>query len=223
MVIQRFPPLEQADTDGLLAVGGDLEIASLRLAYSQGIFPWPVETYPLLWFAPPKRAILEFSEIRVPQRFARELRQKPWSFKINHNFQSVIEHCAQGKTRKCQETWITAEIIKAYLSFHEAGYAHSFECYLEDTLVGGLYGVAIGGMFAGESMFFTQTGASKATLLFTVAELARRGARWMDVQVISPLLQSFGAKEIHRNEFMKKLNESIKDPPLFLTEVTKNQ
>ncbi len=215
-MITHFPPLSQEDPDGLLAMGGDLETPSLKLAYESGIFPWPMENYPLLWFSPPQRAILEFKGLHIPKRFKQELQKKGFHYQVNQNFTEVIQHCAQGKTRQSSGTWISEQMITAYTQFHHAGYAHSFECYnSEGKLVGGLYGVGIGKMFAGESMFFLESGASKAALLYACDFLSNRGATWMDVQVMSPLLKQFGAKEIPRAAFIKKLKKATAEPSLF--------
>lgn len=216
MVIKSFPPVDMAGPDGLLALGGDLEVASLLTAYRNGIFPWPSQGYPLLWFAPPHRAILRFEKLKVPKRLERELKKKHFTFAIDRNFSTVIKACAEGLTRNSRGTWILPEMIEAYLKLHQAGYAHSFECYQdEDQLVGGLYGVGIGKMFAGESMFFWESGASKAALLFACETLKKRGGQWMDVQTPSPLLTQLGAEEIPRQEFMELLQQAIHAPPLF--------
>ncbi|MFO1463186.1 MAG: leucyl/phenylalanyl-tRNA--protein transferase [bacterium] len=218
MTILRFPPIETASPEGLLAIGGDLEVASLKLAYENGIFPWPTEDYPLLWFAPPRRAVLEFKDFHVPRRLQRELRAKSFRCAADRNFPAVIRACAAGRTRKSRGTWINASMIDAYRRFHEAGYAHSFECYSpEGKLVGGLYGVAIGKMFAGESMFYHESGASKAALLFAIEHLRERGGKWMDIQMMTPLLRSLGAKEIPRKLFMEKLHTAIHAKPIFPT------
>lgn len=215
-MIQAFPPLESADQDGLLAIGGDLEIPSLKLAYESGIFPWPTEGLPLLWFAPPRRAVLEFKNLKVSPRLKRELKKKDFHFKVDRNFPAVIKACAKGLTRDSTGTWITPEMIRAYIDFHRAGYAHSFECYnAAKQLVGGMYGVSFGGMFAGESMFYLESGASKATLLYACAYLQEHGGRWMDVQTMSPLLKTLGAKLIPRQEYMKKLKAALRDPSIF--------
>ncbi len=217
MTILRFPPLETASPEGLLAIGGDLEVDSLKLAYENGIFPWPTEEYPLLWFAPPRRAILEFKDLNVPKRLARELKAKPFRFEVDGDFAAVIRACAEGHTRKSNGTWINPLMLRAYQNFHEAGYAHSFECYQEDRLVGGLYGVGLGKMFAGESMFFHESGASKAALLFAVEYLRERGGKWMDIQMMTPLLRSLGAKQISRTKFMDRLATALKTPGMFPT------
>jgi len=216
MAILKFPPLKNASPEGLLAIGGDLETESLQLAYSNGIFPWPTEGYPLLWFAPPERAILRFEDFKIPRRLRQELKRLKFTFTVDENFGAVIRNCAAGLTRQSIGTWITPEIIAAYEAFHRAGYAHSFECYnASGELAGGMYGVSLGGMFAGESMFFLESGASKAALIFAVEFLRERGATWMDVQQLTPLLKSFGAKLEKREVFMKMLKKAIQGPGLF--------
>lgn len=212
-MIVKFPPVELADDNsGLLAVGGDLEVRSLELAYRSGIFPWPVkESEPILWFAPTKRAILNFTNFRIPRRLQRELKKANFSFHFNTSFEAVIKACATSKNRpRRQGTWITHEMISAYIEFHKAGFAQSFETFdSENQLVGGLYGVLIGKYFAGESMFYKQTNASKFALIQTVQHLRKLGLTWMDVQMLTPLLASFGATEIPRERFMQMLKEAI--------------
>lgn len=214
MTIIEFPSVEDAQEDGLLCMGGDLEVASLKLAYESGIFPWPSPGMDLLWFAPPQRAILEFKDLKIPRRMARELRNKNFHFKINHNFEAVIKACSDGKTRRSPSTWIIPKMIKAYIAFHKAGFAHSYECYSqEEKLLGGLYGVKIGKMFAGESMFFHETSASKAALIFCIQTLQKQGTTWMDIQMLTPLLKRLGAKEIPRTTFMAMLKEALATGP----------
>jgi leucyl/phenylalanyl-tRNA--protein transferase len=211
-MIVKFPPLELADpATGLLAVGGDLEIDSLELAYRNGIFPWPLIDESLLWFAPPQRAILEFDEFHCPKRLTRWLQNSTYTFKVDADFLSVIKACARSRNRKNQGgSWITEEMINGYYGFHEAGYAHSFETYTSaGKLVGGMYGVLLDNYFAGESMFYTETNASKYALVNAVEYLKDEGLTWMDVQQQTPLLASFGAREIPRDEFMTKLEEAL--------------
>ncbi len=210
MVVQ-FPPVEFADETGLLAVGGDLDVRTLELAYRSGIFPWPVSEEPILWFAPPWRAVLDFDEFHVPRRLQRELKKSPFVFRVNTDFPAVIRACADLEYRKGQQgTWLTPAMIEAYIAFHRYGRAHSFETYdASGALVGGLYGVWIGRYFAGESMFYRVKNASKFALIRTVEHLQAHGLTWMDVQVLSPLLASFGAKEIPRVEFMRRLDRAL--------------
>lgn len=212
-MISKFPPVELADEEsGLLAVGGDLEIESLKLAYSSGIFPWPVsDTEPILWFAPNPRAILNFDKFKIPRRLQRDLKNASFNFKFNTNFEEVLLNCAFSNTRKNQpSTWITDEIILGYIAFHNAGFAKSFEAYNEKgELVGGMYGVMLGNLFAGESMFFKESNASKFVLINTVELLKGNDCSWMDIQTMTPLLESFGAEEIPRDKFMKKLEQAL--------------
>lgn len=210
MTVTHFPPVDLADPSGLIAVNGDLEVKTLETAYKSGIFPWPHEGYPLLWFAPPQRAILDFKNFKIPKRLQRELKKADFTFRIDGNFKQVILECAKSKNRKDRGTWILPHMIDAYVAFHAAGFAHSFETYnAEGKLVGGMYGVKINKMFCGESMFYKVTNASKFALIKTVEYLKSQGTTWMDIQMLTPLLQAFGAKEIPRQEFMKRLNRAL--------------
>ncbi len=214
-MIVEFPPVETADSEtGLLAVGGDLAVGSLELSYRSGIFPWPTENHPILWFAPPERAIIEFNEFKIPKRLERSLRKSPFTFRVNSNFAEVIKNCAKLTNRKNQQgTWITDEMINAYIEFHKAGFAQSFEVLNGNgELVGGLYGVLINKYFAGESMFYKETNASKFALIQTVEYLKTFEISWMDVQILNPFLATFGTKEISRDLFMQKLNEALNKP-----------
>jgi len=213
-VIVEFPPVETADSEtGLLAFGGDLAVGSLEMAYRSGIFPWPTENQPILWFAPPERAIIEFSEFNIPSRLERSLKKSPFTLRVNSNFAEVIKNCANLTNRKNQQgTWITDEMICAYIEFHKAGFAHSFEVLNKnDKLVGGLYGVLINKYFAGESMFYKETNASKFALIQTVQYLKALEISWMDVQILNPFLATFGANEISRDLFMQKINQALND------------
>ena len=202
-----------ADDTGLLAIGGDLEVSTLILAYRNGIFPWPVSVQPLLWFAPPKRAILEFDELRISKRLHRYLKTLGFEFRIDTAFESVIKACANSKHRKRQNgTWITAEMTRAYVAFHRSGFAQSFETFKDEKLVGGLYGVRLGGYFAGESMFHLESNASKFAMVKAIDYLKAEGLRWMDVQVQSPFLRTLGVKEIPRAQFMERLKISLSAP-----------
>lgn len=210
-MVVNFPPVEMADEMGLLAVGGDLEVGTLETAYRSGIFPWPVKGMPLLWFAPPKRAILDFSEFKLPKRLKRYLKKADFAFRVDTDFAGVIQACAKSQNRRRQQsTWITDEMIQAYIDFHKCGFAHSFEAINSNNeLVGGLYGILIKKYFAGESMFYKKTNASKFVLIETVQYLKSLGISWMDVQVLTPLLKVFGAKEIAREQFMEQLQKAI--------------
>ena len=209
-----FPPVEEADEDGFLAWGGNLEPETLRLAYRSGIFPWPMENLPFLWFAPPERAILRVSDFHISRSLQKLLRQKPWDVRIDTNFQAVIEACACASRPGQDGTWITRDVQRAYCRLHQSGEAHSIEVYLENQLVGGLYGVNWGGYFAGESMFHHVSGASKIALVFLVAHLQKQGVTWLDCEVLNPLFESFGAVEISRDEFMQMLQTALKSPAI---------
>lgn len=213
MTIMQFPPVESANSDGLLMIGGDLEVSSLILAYKSGIFPWPPYEGLLAWFAPEKRAVLFFEKFHIPKRLQQLRRQTNFSYKIDNDFTGVINSCAHSNNRTGQNgTWITSEMIDAYIALHRTGYAHSFECYENDRLIGGIYGVAIGQMFAGESMFYLKPNASKLAFCFMIDYLKSQGCSWIDCQVMTPLLRSFGAVEISRTEFQQLLYKAINQP-----------
>ncbi len=210
MAIAAFPPVDTADDSGIIAVGGDLEVSSLKLSYSNGIFPWPHEGYPLLWFAPAQRGVLDFDRFHIPKRLQRALKTADFHFTRNQNFPAVIQACSSVPRPGQAGTWIDQAIIAAYIAFHEAGYAQSFEVWdNQQELVGGLYGVRIGKMFCGESMFHRVTNASKYALIQTVQSLQAEGLNWMDTQMVTPLLEQFGAHEIARSEFMKRLQQAL--------------
>lgn len=214
MTIIAFPSVEDADEDGFLCIGGDLEVESLLLAYSSGIFPWPIREGMLTWFAPPRRAVLFLSEFRVSRTLKKDLKNHPFEIRIDHAFAEVIKRCAESTNRGKQKgTWITRAMVKGYTALHKAGYAHSVESYLNGDLVGGLYGVQIGKMFAGESMFFREPNASKIALCALVDNLKAQGVEWIDCQVMNPLFESFGAREVARVEFMKMLRKAIGAAP----------
>lgn len=207
MAISNFPPVEYADEYGLLAVGGDLEVESLLCAYRSGVFPWPLlggEDIP--WFAPPKRALLFIDEYRVPRSLRKIIDQQIFDVVVDRDTPAVIRECAVSTKRKDSgATWITTEMIEAYTALYRAGYCHSVESYIGERLVGGLYGVSIGGMFAGESMFYLEPNASKVAFHHLVELLKAEGAKWIDCQQLTPLLKSFGAREVPRSEFMRLL------------------
>ncbi len=205
MVRLRFPDPRHATPEGIVAVGGEPRTEYLYEAYTHGIFPWPVEGYPLLWFSPARRAILEFDDLHVSRSLARTRRLTSLRLTIDQDFPSVIRACAAVSRPHERGTWITPEMIEGYCEFHRRGHAHSVEVWEEDALVGGIYGVDAGGAFAGESMFHLRPNASKLALLFLVEHLKSRGLDWLDIQVMTPHMKAFGAKEISRDEFLEKL------------------
>jgi leucyl/phenylalanyl-tRNA---protein transferase len=201
----------------IIGFGGDLTIDNLTSAYSQGIFPWPIGGLPLPWFCPEKRAILEFDELHIPKSLQKEWRRTKFTFSIDRDFSTVITNCARAKRSHESGTWITDDFVSAYTEFHQIGKAHSIEVRNPGgELVGGLYGVDSGGVFCGESMFHLVSNASKFALLHLIGHLQKRGATWIDIQVMTPHFKLLGAKEITRAEFMDKLRESqSKDLNLF--------
>jgi leucyl/phenylalanyl-tRNA---protein transferase len=215
MAILEFPTVELADSDGFLCVGGDLEVSSLLLAYRSGIFPWPVDKKNLTWFAPPRRALLFLDELHISRSLRREQKRHQFTLSFNRDFAAVIEACAELKNRGSQRsTWIHPGMQQAYLNLHRAGYAHSVEAFLDERLVGGLYGVSIAGLFAGESMFYRQPEASKMALLFLLDHLQEQQVPWIDIQMLTPLLRQMGAREVSRAEYMKLLSSALTRPAL---------
>ena len=210
---QFVPPRLAGDAD-VVGVGGPLTPDTLRLAYGQGIFPWPMTGYPLLWFCPPRRAVLDFDRLHVPQSLARARRRAPFSFTIDKAFDDVIAACRASPRPGQAGTWITAGMVDAYRALHREGDAHSVEAWdPSGALAGGLYGVAAGGVFTGESMFHRAPDASKLALLFLVDFLAARGGTWLDCQVMTPHMQVLGAREIGRDEFLDRLAAEREQTP----------
>lgn len=210
-----FPPLSQADEEGVLAVSRDLDVAMLKDAYLSGVFPWPYDESCVLWFAPPKRAVLDFKDFKASKKLLRELRGKGFSLDANRHFEEVIENCALQPRPGQDGTWITGKIRKAYKKLHKSGYALSVETIGRDGLLaGGLYGVLLGRYFSGESMFHKESGASKFALIGLVEMLRERGLTWLDAQVMTPLLAGFGAKEISREEYMERIESDCFDQKL---------
>jgi leucyl/phenylalanyl-tRNA--protein transferase len=204
-MIENFPDPREATPEGIVAVGGRPAPELLAEAYERGIFPWPVEGYPLLWFSPPERGILVFDELHVPRSLAREHRRTRLRFTLDNAFERVIRACASVERAHEQGTWITEEMIRGYCEFHLRGRAHSVEAWEEDELVGGLYGVDAGGAFAGESMFHLRPNASKLALLFLIEHLRTRGLDWLDIQVLTPHTEALGARLVTRDEFLERL------------------
>ncbi len=205
MPIRRFPDPRSATRDGLVAVGGDLHPDTLRLAYRQGIFPWPAPGLPLLWFSPPERGILDFGDLHVPRSLERACRRSALRLTVDADFAGVIRGCAGAPRPGQAGTWITAEIVEAYERLHRLGIAHSVEAWDGSRLVGGIYGVEVDGAFAAESMFYRSANASKLALLHLVAHLGSRGLDWLDIQVLTPHMERLGARAVARESFLARL------------------
>jgi leucyl/phenylalanyl-tRNA--protein transferase len=202
-----FPPVEKAleEPNGLLCAGADLSPARLLDAYRRGIFPWFSRGEPLLWWSPDPRMVLRCEELKVSRSLAKSARNKGYEVRIDTSFAEVLKGCAT----RAEGTWLGPDMRAAYLALHRAGHAHSFETWLGGRLVGGLYGVAIGRMFYGESMFSRATDASKVALVALVRELKARGFPLIDCQMNTPLLASLGAREIPRRDFLRTLSTLV--------------
>ncbi len=213
LAILSFPPVETADENGLLALGGDLEVESLLMAYQQGIFPWPInKRYPLAWFSPDPRGIVDYKDMHLSRSLKKSIKRFPWKVTFNHSFEKIIRNCAETKNRsqkEAQGTWITEEIIRAYNDFHNAGYAYSVEVWLDDKIVGGLYGVQIGNSVSGESMFHDIDDASKIALVSLMQVLYQNKIRWLDTQMVTSVVRDLGGSEITRSQFLHKLNHAL--------------
>jgi leucyl/phenylalanyl-tRNA--protein transferase len=204
-----FPPPELAEENGLLAVGGDLSAKRLLLAYSKGIFPWYSAGEPILWWSPSPRLVIIPDEFKVPSRLSRFIKQQKYKVTMDHAFQQVITGCASAADRQDKGTWIDDDMIEAYTLLHEMGYAHSVECWMDDELVGGLYGIALGKIFFGESMFSRQSNASKVAFVYLAEKLLERGFGLIDCQLKTEHLMQFGAREIPGAEFQDLLAKSV--------------
>ena len=206
----RFPPAESAlkDPNGLLAAGGELTTERLLAAYRRGIFPWYSAGQPVLWWSPDPRMVLFPPELKVSRSLARVVRNGNHEIRLDHDFAAVMQACAEPR-RGQDGTWISAQMCAAYLRLHQLGYAHSVETWMDGELAGGLYGVAIGGMFYGESMFMRRRDASKIAMVHLVHQLEARGIKMIDCQMHTGHLASLGAREIPRTEFSQRLAELI--------------
>jgi leucyl/phenylalanyl-tRNA--protein transferase len=202
----RFPNPEFSDAEGLVAVGGDLKVERLLAAYRQGIFPWTVN--PITWWSPDPRGILELDYFHVSESLARVIRQRTFDVTIDRAFREVMQACAAPGPKR-RSTWITGEFIEAYTRLHRQGHAHSVECWSNGELVGGIYGVSVGGLFAGESMFHRADNASKVALHFLVEHLRKRRFWLFDIQMVTAATRLLGAKAITRGEYLKRLAVAV--------------
>jgi len=207
---KSFPDLDEADESGLLAVGGDLSIERLKLAYSKGIFPWYEDGMPILWWSPDPRMVLFPNKMIVSHSLRQSIKKQQFTVTIDTAFEKVIHNCSKTPRKGEDGTWITREMKNAYIRLHEAGYAHSAESWLDGELVGGLYGVSLGKAFFGESMFHHVTNASKVALYHLVEKLCAWNFTIIDSQVYTNHLESLGGEMIPRNQYVQFLENALK-------------
>lgn len=200
-----FPPVSEADEEGILAVGGDLSPERLKLAYQRGIFPWFNEGEPILWWAPDPRMVLFLDELVISKSMRNILNRKQFTVTFNANFKEVISNCQKIQRIGQDGTWISDDIVESYCELNRQGIAKSVEVWQDDVLVGGLYGVDLGDIFCGESMFSKVSNASKVAFISLVKHLEKENYKLLDCQVYNPHLDSLGCREIDREEFMSIL------------------
>ncbi len=204
-----FPPVTEADEEGILAIGGDLSTQRLLLAYRNGIFPWYTDDEPIIWWCPNPRFVLFPDEIKISKSMRAVVKKQTYSFTINNCFNNVIKNCKTINREGQSGTWISEEVIDAYTNLHNLGYALSAETWKNNKLVGGLYGVKMGNIFFGESMFSLSPNASKFAFIQLVQHLKNEGVKLIDCQVYTNHLESLGAKMIDRNDFMRLLEQHL--------------
>lgn len=203
-----FPPVSEANKDGILAIGGDLTPARLQLAYKSGIFPWFEDGEPIIWWSPNPRMVLFLDELIVSKSMRNILNRNIFKITFNQNFRDVISNCQNIKREGQNGTWITNDMIEAYCELHQLGIAKSIEVWQNDILVGGLYGINLGHVFCGESMFSKVSNASKVAFIALVNQLKKENYKLLDCQVYNPHLESLGCREINRIDFMEILNSN---------------
>ena len=208
----RFPSPERADAEGLVAIGGDLSVPRLLLAYRNGIFPWTVD--PITWWSPEPRAIFELDGFHVSRSLARVIRKGVFRVTRDRAFRRVMRGCAARAPGR-RSTWISPEFIEAYTRLHEQGHAHSLECWLGTRLVGGVYGVAMGGFFAGESMFHRASDASKVALFHLIEHLRRQDFVLFDIQMLTAITTQLGGITIPRLQYLHRLGQAVAKPVAF--------
>lgn len=209
-----FPPVHLATREGLLAVGGDLSVERLLLAYKSGIFPWYSEEEPILWWSPDPRLVLYPDEFKASKSLAKTIRQGVYRVTLDTAFEQVISACAQTRLSNGTGTWITEEMKTAYCRLHEHGYAHSVEAWHDNQLTGGLYGISIGHAFFGESMFSAMSNASKVCLVYLIRYLKERRFEFIDCQVSTDHLVRMGARNVSRGIFIAQLHRAVQRPDL---------
>ena len=208
----RFPSPRLADDEGLVAVGGDLSVPRLLLAYRSGIFPWTVD--PVTWWSPNPRAIIELDGFHLSRSLARVIRQGVFRITLDSAFERVMRGCAAPAPGR-RSTWISREFIEAYTELHGRGHGHSLECWQGTRLVGGIYGVSIGAFFAGESMFHRVDNASKVALFHLIEHLSERGFSLFDIQMLTPITAQLGGVSIPREEYLKRLARAVQEQVSF--------
>ncbi|HXH76321.1 MAG TPA: leucyl/phenylalanyl-tRNA--protein transferase [Bacteriovoracaceae bacterium] len=203
-----FPPVENATEDGLVAVGGDLALDTIEAAYRLGIFPWPVSVeFPLAWFSPDPRGVLDFEDLHVSHSFEKFLRKHSYRVTFNTAFPAVIKACARMRRKGQRDTWITPQIIKGYEDLFLNEQAYSSEVWNGEELVGGVYGVVMGEFVSGESMFMKEDNASKLALYTLIQKLRKNGIKWLDTQMVTPVVEQFGGRYIPRQEFLSRITK----------------
>lgn len=207
--ILEFPDLDEADESGLLAVGGDLSLERLKLAYTKGIFPWYEKGMPILWWSPDPRMVLFPDKMIISHSLKQSIKKQQFTVTIDTAFEKVINNCAQTPRKGEKGTWITREMKNAYIQLHRAGFAHSAEAWLDGKLVGGLYGVAIGKAYFGESMFHHVTNASKVAFFHLVEKLSSWDFKIIDAQVYTNHLESLGGEMIPRSQYIQILEKAL--------------
>lgn len=201
-----FPPVDSASEDGIVAVGGDLETDTLQVAYRSGIFPWPVSVeFPVAWFSPDPRGVLFFSELHLSKSFQKFLRQHTLQVTFNQAFPAVIRQCARAPRKDQHGTWITPDIIKGYENLFLQGLAYSVEVWQHEVLVAGMYGVSMGEFYSGESMFTKIDNASKLALYSLLIQLQKKNIKWLDTQMVTPVVEQFGGRYLPRPIFLHLL------------------
>lgn len=205
-------PPQKGDESGLIGIGGNLKPATLLMAYRAGVFPWYSEGEPILWFSPEPRGIIPLDQFHIAKRLARTLRQGRFTTTFNRCFRDVMVACGENRD---DGRWITDDMLDAYCTLHEWGYAHSVEVWQGDSLTGGTYGVAINGLFAAESMFHRVTDASKIALVTLVNHLKVRGYQLLDIQMVSPHTATFGGVEISRSDYLSRVRLALACPATF--------
>ncbi|QVL32744.1 leucyl/phenylalanyl-tRNA--protein transferase [Telmatocola sphagniphila] len=199
-------PVHLADDEGLVGVGGDLSPETLLNAYADGVFPWFSEGDPILWWSPNPRAIIEYDDFHISKSLAKTIRKQKFITRLDSAFEMVMAECGRHRP---EGTWINSEMLRAYSRMHKLGFAHSAEAWLDGVLVGGVYGVGVGGLFSAESMFFRETDASKVALAYLINHLKARGYLLVDVQIINDHTRSLGATEIGRNKYVTRVKTAL--------------